>query len=74
MDCIFRFGVGGTFGDFPQTNPRQGGLCINSYLFWSHRTSVSDTGLDWTAALPVIAAYPYGSAWLNQCAGGGGSP
>ena len=74
MDCIFRFGVGGTFGDFPETAPRTGGLCINSYLFWNHRVSPSSTGLDWTHALPVIAAYPYGSAWLDQCAGGGGSP
>jgi hypothetical protein len=74
MDCIFRFGVGGTFGDFPETAPRTGGLCINSYLFWSHRVFPSATGLDWTYALPVIAAYPYGSAWLDQCAGGGGSP
>ncbi|HEX6572103.1 MAG TPA: Ig domain-containing protein [Steroidobacteraceae bacterium] len=74
MDCIFRFGVGGTFGDFPETAPRTGGLCINSYLFWNHRVFPSSTGLDWTHALPVIAAYPYGPAWLDQCAGGGGSP
>ncbi|MCE3284593.1 MAG: hypothetical protein K0R70_849 [Steroidobacteraceae bacterium] len=74
MDCIFRFGVGGTFGDFPETAPRTGGLCINSYLFWTHRVFPSSTGLDWTDALPVIAAYPYGAAWLDQCAGGGGSP
>lgn len=74
MGCIFRFGVGGTFGDFPETAPRTGGVCINSYLFWTHRVHVSRTGLDWTSALPVIAANPYGPAWLDQCAGGGGPP
>jgi hypothetical protein len=74
LDCIFRFGVGGTFGDFPETDPRSGGLCINSYLFWTHRLYASATGLDWTDALPVIAAHPYGSGWLDQCAGGGGPP
>jgi hypothetical protein len=74
LDCIFRFGVGGTFGDFPEETPREGGLCINSYLFWSHRFNASPTGLDWTDALPVIAANPYGSGWLDQCAGGGGPP
>ena len=74
MDCIFRFGVGGTFGDFPEEAPRSGGLCVNSYLFWNHRVVASPTGLDWTAALPVIAANPYGSGWLDRCAGGGGIP
>jgi hypothetical protein len=74
MDCIFHFGVGGTFGDFPEATPRAGGVCINSYLFWSHRVVASPTGLDWTSALPVIAAYPYGSMWLDQCTGGGGAP
>jgi hypothetical protein len=74
MDCIFRFGVGGTFGDFPEEAPLTGGLCINSYLFWNHRYVASPTGLDWTDALPVIAANPYGPGWLEQCAGGGGVP
>ena len=74
MDCIFRFGVGGTFGDFPEEAPLTGGLCINSYLFWNHRYVASSTGLDWTDALPVIAANPYGPGWLDQCAGGGGVP
>lgn len=74
LDCIFRFGVGGTFGDFPEQTPREGGLCINSYLFWNHRVNASPTGLDWTDALPVIAANPYGSGWLDQCDGGGGPP
>jgi hypothetical protein len=36
--------------------------------------AVSATGLDWTDALPVIAANPYGAGWLEQCAGGGGVP
>jgi len=74
MDCIFHFGVGGTFGDFPETAPSTGGVCINSYFFWSHRVSPSTTGLDWTDALPVIEANPYGTGWLNQCTGGGGPP
>jgi hypothetical protein len=73
-DCIFRFGVGGTFGQFSETAPLTSGLCINSYLFWNHRFYPSATGLDWTAALPVIANNPYGSGWLNRCAGGGGVP
>ena len=74
LDCIFRFGVSGMFGDFPEEAPRTGGLCINSYLFWTHRVAVSATGLDWTDALPVIAANPYGAGWLEQCAGGGDAP
>jgi hypothetical protein len=74
LECIFRFGVGGRFGDFPQDAPRTGGVCVNSYLFWNHRVTSSATGLDWTDALPVIAANPYGVGWLDQCAGGGGVP
>ena len=74
LDCIFRFGVGGTFGDFPEDAPLTGGLCINSYLFWSHRVTPTAAGVDWTHALPIIEAYPYGPAWLEQCAGGGGVP
>ena len=74
LDCIFRFGVGGTFGDFPQDAPLTGGLCINSYLFWTHRVSPTASGVDWTYALPVIEAYPYGPAWLDRCTGGGGPP
>jgi hypothetical protein len=74
LACIFRFGVSGTFGDFPQDAPRTGGLCVNSYLFWNHRVTASATGLDWADALPVIAARPYGRGWLDQCAGGGGVP
>jgi hypothetical protein len=74
MDCIFHFAVSGTFGDFPETAPLSGGLCVNSYLFWNHRTGPSATGLDWTDALPVIAANPYGPGWYSQCTGGGGPP
>jgi hypothetical protein len=73
-DCIFKFAVRGTLGDFPQDAPRTGGLCVNSYLFWNHREAVSATGLDWRDALPVIAAHPYGTGWHGQCAGGGGAP
>jgi hypothetical protein len=47
---------------------------VNSYLFWNHRVTSSATGLDWTDALPVIAANPYGVGWLDQCAGGGDVP
>ncbi|HET9693097.1 MAG TPA: Ig domain-containing protein [Steroidobacteraceae bacterium] len=74
LACIFRFGVGGTFGDFPEDAPLSGGLCINSYLFWTHRVTPTASGVDWTHALPIIDAYPYGAAWLDQCTGGGGPP
>jgi hypothetical protein len=74
LDCIFHFAVSGSFGDFPETAPLSGGLCINSYLFWNHRATKSTTGQDWTDALPVIAANPYGPGWYLQCAGGGGAP
>ena len=73
LECIFQFAVSGTFGDFAETVPRTSGVCVNSYLFWNHRNR-SATGLDWTDALTVIAAYPYGRAWLDQCVGGGGKP
>ena len=74
LDCIFHFAVSGSFGDFPETAPLSGGLCINSYLFWNHRVTTSPASQDWTAALPVIAANPYGPGWYLQCAGGGGAP
>jgi hypothetical protein len=74
LDCIFRFGVGGTFGEFNAATPRNAGLCVNSYLMWNHLVERSPAGLAWTDALPVIAAYPYGSAWHEHCAGGGGRP
>jgi hypothetical protein len=71
LNCIFQFAVRGTFGDFDEVS-RSSGVCVNSYLFWTHRNS--STGLDWRDALTVIAAYPYGRAWLDQCVGGGGAP
>lgn len=74
LDQVFNFAVRGTFGDFNQASPRTSGVCVNSYLFWNHRVKPSWTGLDWTDALPVIAAYPYGRSWLDQCAGGGAAP
>ena len=74
LDCIFRFAVGGEFGAFSADAPRTSGLCVNSYLMWNHRGELSRTGLEWTDALPVIAAYPYGPAWHEQCAGSEGSP
>lgn len=74
LDCILRFAIGGAFGDFDQGSPRTSGLCVNSYLFWNHRVTRSKTGLDWTDALPVIAANPYGRAWQEQCLGGGEAP
>jgi hypothetical protein len=72
LDCIFHFAVGGTYGWFDASAPYSSGLCVNSYLFWNHRTQVSNTGLDWHDALPVIAAYPYGRGWTDHCDGGGG--
>ena len=74
LDCIFHFAVSGTFGDFPKAAPLSGGLCVNSYLFWNDRTTKSATGLDWTDALPVIAANPYGPGWYQQCTGSSGAP
>jgi hypothetical protein len=74
LDCIFQFAVGGTFGDFPESAPRAGGVCVNSYLFWNHRVGRSATGLTWTDALPVIASNPYGPGWYEQCFGNNGEP
>ena len=74
LDCIFRFGVGGTWGRFDADAPRSSGVCVNAYLMWNHRVMPSATGLDWTHALPVIAAYPYGPEWHARCDGGGGAP
>jgi len=74
LDCIFQFATRGTFGDFDQHSPRTSGVCVNSYLFWNNRAGTSRTGLDWTDALTVIAAYPYGRSWTDQCVGGGGRP
>jgi hypothetical protein len=70
LACIFRFAVSGTFGDFNETAPITSGVCVNSYIFWNHRTLRSTTGLDWTSALPVIAANPYGAGWYGRCVGG----
>jgi hypothetical protein len=74
LDDIFHFAVRGTAGDFNETYPRGSGVCVNSYLFWNHRVSMSRTGQNWLDALPVIAAYPYGRMWLDHCAGAGGAP
>jgi hypothetical protein len=74
LDCIFRFAVSGTLGDFAQDAPRTSGVCVNAYLFWNHRLGRSATGMTWLDALPVIAAHPYGVDWLEQCNGGGGAP
>jgi hypothetical protein len=74
LDDIFHFAVRRAAGDFDETYPRGSGVCVNSYLFWNHRVSVSRTGQNWLDALSVIAAYPYGPLWLDECAGGGGPP
>ena len=74
IECIFQFAVSGTYGDFNQLAPLTSGLCVNSYLFWNHRVTISPTGLSWLDALPVIAAHPYGNDWSGRCAGGGGAP
>jgi hypothetical protein len=74
LECIFRFAVSGTFGDFPQHAPLSGGVCVNSYLFWNDRSTRSQTGLTWKDALPVIAAHPYGPDWYEHCAGNDGEP
>jgi hypothetical protein len=72
LDCIFQFAVGGRFGDFDEISPRTSGVCVNSYVFWTHKSN--QTGYGWRDALTVIAAYPYGRLWLDQCAGGGAAP
>jgi hypothetical protein len=74
MDQVFNFAVRGDFGSFDSSSPRTSGVCVNSYMFWNHRIKVSWTGRTWLDALPVIAAYPYGRNWYEQCAGGGGAP
>lgn len=74
LDQLFNFAVRGTYGSFDERVPRASGVCVNSYLFWNHRVKTSWTGQNWLDALPVIAAYPYGRLWLDQCAGGGGAP
>ena len=74
MDQVFNFAVRGNFGTFDRSVPRSSGVCVNSYMFWNHRVKTSWTGRNWLDALPVIAAYPYGRLWLDQCAGGGEMP
>lgn len=74
LDNVFRFAVRGTAGDFDASYPRGSGVCVNSYVFWNHRVGISKTGQDWTDALAVIAAYPYGRSWLDECVGGGPAP
>jgi hypothetical protein len=75
MDQVFNFAVRGKHGQFDHTSPRTSGVCVNSYVIWNHR--LKDTGAGgrtWLDALPVIAAYPYGRLWLDQCEGGGTAP
>ncbi len=74
LECIFNFAVGGTFGDFMEATPRTSGVCVNSYVFWTHRLGRSSTGLNWLDALAVIAAHPYGRGWYEQCSNGGDAP
>jgi hypothetical protein len=75
MDQVFNFAVRGKFGEFNTSSPRNSGVCVNSYLFWNHRIKETGSGgRNWLDALPVIAAYPYGRQWLDQCAGGGTAP
>jgi hypothetical protein len=74
LDQVFNFAVRGNFGSFDQHTPRTSGVCVNSYMFWNHRVKTSWTGQNWLDALPVIAAYPYGRAWLDQCSRGGTAP
>ena len=74
MDQVFNFAVRGTFGSFDHQAPRTSGVCVNSYMLWNHREKVSWTGQNWLDALPVIAAYPYGRSWLEQCQGSSSAP
>ena len=75
MDQVFNFAVRGKHGSFDSSSPRTSGVCVNSYLFWNHRIKDSGAGgRTWLDALPVIAAYPHGRAWLDQCEGGGTAP
>jgi hypothetical protein len=74
MDQVFNFAVRGTFGSFDHQAPRTSGVCVNSYMLWNHREKVSWTGQNWLDALPVIAAYPYGRSWLEQCQGSNAAP
>jgi hypothetical protein len=74
LECVFRFAVGGAFGDFPENDPRTGGLCVNSYLFWNRPANNNGNHHDWTDVQNVIAAHPYGPDWTDRCAGGGSFP
>ena len=74
LDCIFHFAVSGTFGTFPASAPLTGGVCVNSYIFWNDWSGRNPKGLTYKDALPVIAAHPYGSGWLDQCIGSEGVP
>jgi len=74
MDQVFNFAVRGNFGRFDSNSPRTSGVCVNSYMFWNHREKLSWTGRNWLDALPVIAAYPYGRGWYEQCSDGGTAP
>jgi hypothetical protein len=74
LTCIFTFAVSGTFGSFDTSAPFTGGVCVNSYIFWNDKTSLSSTGLNYKDALPVIAAHPYGPDWYSHCSGSDGSP
>jgi Putative Ig domain len=74
LTCIFEFAVGGTFGGFLASAPLTSGLCVNSYIFWNDKTSMSSTGLTYKDALPVIAAHPYGPDWYDRCSGSSSPP
>lgn len=74
LECLFGFAVGGTLGAFPTGAPLNGGLCVNSYLFWNDKFSRKAGAQDWKDALAVIARHPYGKGWFNQCAGADGPP
>jgi hypothetical protein len=74
LECVFRFAVGGAFGDFPQHAPDTGGLCVNSYLFWNRPAYDRGNGHGWGDVQDVIAAHSYGPDWTDRCAGGGGYP
>lgn len=74
VECIFHFAVAGTLGAFPTNAPLNGGLCVNSYIFWNDTNNTNPAAEDWHDALAVIAKHPYGPDWLNQCAGSDGSP
>jgi hypothetical protein len=61
---MFLFGVRGSAGEFNKDKPFDSGLCINSFIFWNHKTwKAAPWELTFDNAANVIANNPYGDGW-----------